>query len=101
MSCWTGRVITALEAEALGLVNRTTRTGQAMNIALSLAQGMAASSPKAIRGIKDVLRGYHTLEAAQARQRERDMFEHLWGSPDHRESVLAYLEKRQPVYKND
>lgn len=97
----TGRVITALEAEALGLVNRTAAPGQALKMAMGISASIAESAPLAIRGIKQVMRGYHTLPQEEARTWEREVFGQLWGTSDHTEAAHAFLEKRKPIFHGE
>jgi enoyl-CoA hydratase/carnithine racemase len=95
----TGRALAADEALSLGLVNRVCPSGTALNEALQLAQSIAAGPPLAVRGVKDVLRGYLTLPAEQACAIERTTFGRLWASADHAEAASAFLNKRQPVFR--
>lgn len=95
----TGRTLDADEALSLGLVNRVCPPGRALDEALQLAESIADGPPLAMRGVKDVLRGYLTLPAAQARAAERTTFGRLWASADHAEAASAFLDKRQPVFR--
>ncbi|HEC21879.1 MAG TPA: enoyl-CoA hydratase/isomerase family protein [Chloroflexi bacterium] len=96
-----GRILTAHEALELGLVNRLTAPGRALEAARSLASEIARGPALAIRGIKEVLSAYRTLPAAQAAERERAIFGRLWASADHAGASAAFLEKRPPVFRGE
>ncbi len=95
-----GRVVGAQEALALGLVNRLCPSGEALQCALALAEQLACAPRLAVRGVKEVLRGYLTLPTEEARARERQIFAHLWASTDHAEASAAFLEKREPNFRH-
>lgn len=95
-----GRVISAQEALTLGLVNRLCPSGEALHCALALAEQIARAPRLAVRGVKEVLRGYLTLPAEAARARERQVFARLWASADHAEASAAFLEKREPDFRD-
>jgi enoyl-CoA hydratase len=97
----TGRTITALDAEMMGLVDRTAAPGEALKEAYRLASEIAQSAPLAIRGIKAVIRAYHTGSLEAGRLLERETFGRLWGSADHIEATAAYLERRPPQFRGE
>lgn len=97
----TGRVVTAQEALTLGLVNYLCPLGKALHMAVMVGEHIAAMPPLAVRGIKDVLRGYLTLPAEAARAREREVFARLWASADHIEASAAFLQKREPEFRGE
>ena len=51
--------------------------------------------------MKEVLRAHLRLPPEAARAREREIFAQLWASPDHAEAVLAFLERREPVFSKE
>jgi enoyl-CoA hydratase/carnithine racemase len=100
----TGRIFDAQEAKTLSLVQEIAADVPAR--AMELAQGMAESSPTAIRsgfGFVQEARGQDLPLATKIAMRVR---EELMASPDFREGIRAFWEKRKPKWpslgeKND
>jgi enoyl-CoA hydratase len=92
----TGGFLDAPRAYDLGLVNRLTDDGSALDEALDLAHAIAANGPLATRASKRVIvesRGW-PVEERFARQRE--IIEPVMTSEDAREGARAFAEKRKP-----
>lgn len=90
----TGRHFDAKEAHEFGLVHQVEEDCEAK--AMQVAEGIASSSPTAIRSGLDFLnevRGHDWNQSATIARRVRD---ELFQSPDFREGVMAFREKRQP-----
>lgn len=96
----TGHIISAQEALTLGLINDVCPSGEALRCALSLAEQIARAPRLAVRGVKEVLRGHLTLPAEAARAHERQVFARLWAGADHAEASTAFLEKREPNFRD-
>jgi enoyl-CoA hydratase/carnithine racemase len=97
--CYSGRVLGAAEAVALGLGTRVVADPLAEAHALALA--IAQRSPSAVRAAKRLLnQAAHTLDdqAAALLQAESDEQIALMAGPNQREAVLANLEKRSPCF---
>lgn len=103
---WAKRMILCgerLDAEAalrIGLVEQIVEPGEARGHALLLAARVARQSPVAVRTIKPLIdsvrsRGPSTLGAA-----EREAFIGLFEAEDTLEGVNAFLEKREPLWRN-
>ncbi len=97
----TGRVLSASEALAIGLVNELSPPGQALQSALALAARILQGPPLAQRGVKEVLHGYLALSPEEARARERAVFGRLWATADHAEALSAFLERRVPAFRGE
>ena len=96
---YTGEVIPADRALALGLVNRVVDEGTALEEALALAERIARFSPVALRTAKQsVLRGLDEPDAEWAVAREAQLWSGLFATSDQREGMAAFLEKRRPVF---
>jgi len=91
----TGRIISPLEALALGLVEQVVPLGKALEAAHSLAATIASHPPQAVRALKRLVR----LGASEAFAAEREVLSRLWATHDHLEAVAAFLEKRAPVFR--
>ena len=95
----TGGFLDAPRAYDLGLVNRLTDDGSALDEALDLAHAIAANGPLATRASKRVIvesRGW-PVEERFARQRE--IIEPVMTSEDAREGARAFAEKRPPNWR--
>jgi len=97
---FTGKFIGAREAKEIGLVNQVVPASELEKTAFELAKTIAQGAPLAIQMAKRGL--YQGLDAAiQAQlQYERLAFTILMRSEDHEEGVRAFLDKRQPMFKN-
>ncbi|MFF0011515.1 crotonase/enoyl-CoA hydratase family protein [Streptomyces sp. NPDC005374] len=95
----TGEPIDAVRAAEVGLVNRLTETGGALEGALELASVIAANGPLAVAATKQIARSTAdwTLEEGWAKQFE--IAEPVFRSQDAREGAAAFAEKRPPVWK--
>jgi enoyl-CoA hydratase/carnithine racemase len=95
---FTGRRLGVEEALAYGLADRKVPTGTARDEALALAGTIAQNSPTAVRAAKRAMRlgGGVGLDAGL------DLEENAWrtvaSSPDRREGIAAFNEKRKPVW---
>jgi enoyl-CoA hydratase len=95
----TGDLITAERAYELGLVNRVTEPGTALDGAVALATTIAANGPLALTGSKRILRESLDWPASQAFGRQRAIWEPIFASDDAKEGATAFAEKRSPVWR--
>jgi enoyl-CoA hydratase/carnithine racemase len=89
-----GGTIDAEEARLIGLVNRVSVPGGALEAAVDLARRLAALPATAVRAAKLALES--DLEAGL--DSEHALFVELFGTTDAREGVSAFLEKREPRF---
>lgn len=92
---FTGRLIHAAEAHALGLVTRVVDEADIGHVVRELAIEIGSHAPLTIRAVKEITR------RVLAKQRlapgdDRDMIELCYTSADFREGVHAFLAKRLP-----
>jgi enoyl-CoA hydratase/carnithine racemase len=95
---FTGRQVAADEAERIGLADRLAPAGKAGQHALELAQQIAANSPVAIRAAKQAIRHGAGIGLAAALDVEDAAWRKAAMSPDRREGIAAFNEKRPPVW---
>jgi enoyl-CoA hydratase/carnithine racemase len=94
--CFTGRVWLAEEAYRYNLLNRLAEPGSHLEEAENLAREVLNNPPLAVRAIVEARRSaLEHLDADSYAIRPRSL--HL--SEDFRESALAFVEKRKPVYR--
>jgi enoyl-CoA hydratase/carnithine racemase len=94
-----GRILTASEALACGLVSRVVPDAGLMAAARACAQQVAAAAPTAIRRSKALIR--MNRDAVKARMdAEGKAFAEQLKSPDFAEAATAFREKRKPVFED-
>jgi enoyl-CoA hydratase len=95
----TGDPITAQRAYELGLVNRLTPEGGALDAALELAAAIAANGPLAVAVTKQIARAASDWTFEEGWQRQAELMAPVFTSEDAREGATAFAEKRPPVWK--
>jgi enoyl-CoA hydratase len=95
----TGDPIDAERGFELGLVNRLTDPGQALEAALELAETIAANGPLALRATKRILVESADWPDAEFFSRQREIAGPVMSSEDAREGATAFAEKRPPIWK--
>lgn len=96
---FTGRIIDAEEAAAIGLVNRVVPAGEARAAAEEMAAEIARRGPLAVREAKRLIdiAGDADLDAGLAA--ELDASERIFSTDDMLEGATAFFEKRDPNYR--
>jgi len=95
----TGDPITAERAAELGLVNRLTDPGGAVDGALELAAAIAKNGPLALAASKKIIAGSLDWTEAEAWQKQGEIAGPVMTSEDAREGAVAFAEKRDPQWK--
>jgi len=96
----TGRHISAAEALSIGLIGHVVPDGQALSKALEIAAEIAANGPVAVRAILRVIRETEGLPEDAAFALEARVGLSVFASEDAREGPRAFLEKRQPEFRD-
>jgi enoyl-CoA hydratase len=94
---FTGRLIEAAEAEALGLVTRLAPMNELDTVVRSLATALAANAPLTIRATKEAVRRIQAHRRVEASLID-DLISMCYGSADFMEGVAAFLAKRPPQF---
>ena len=95
----TGRIYSAQEALDLGLVRRLVEPDQLLPEAIALGQEIAANPASTLRAVKEMT--YQDLFAPNleaTEQNSRVRFDAALLTPEHREEVRAFSEKRTPRF---
>lgn len=96
----TGDRIDAHEALRIGLVDEVVPHGRLRTRALELAERIASKSAFAVRLAKAALKAAARLPLDQGLRYEQTLFALAMGSEDKEEGVRAFLEKREPAWKD-
>ncbi|GAB3702317.1 crotonase/enoyl-CoA hydratase family protein [Nocardiopsis oceani] len=83
----------------LGLVNRLAEPESALDVALELAEEVAAAGPVAVTASKAVIRESNAWSDTESWDRQDTYVTRVLHSQDYREGVAAFGEKRAPVWK--
>lgn len=95
----TGEPITAERAASLGLVNRVTADGEALNQALALAGVIATNGPLAVATSKQIALAATDWSLDERWAKQGELVLPVFGSEDAQEGAKAFAEKREPVWK--
>lgn len=99
--CYTGRSLDAAEARAIGLVNRVFETPEALaEQVAAVAATIAAKSPLAIRGTKEMLNYGRDHSIADGLDRVASWNASMLLSDDLAEAMAALREKRAPHFED-
>jgi len=93
-----GEPISAEEALEMGLVNRLVPPGQVLEYAMHQARRFHALPPGAVRETKRLLKAGQRAAVHLAMESELVTFSRLLGSPESREALNAFLERRKPDF---
>jgi enoyl-CoA hydratase len=96
--CMTGRMISAQEAYAMGLVTRIFPAETLIEETLKIARTIADKGRVAIRAVKHVIDNGVDVDLKSACALEVDAFSLCFASPDQKEGTTAFLEKRPPKF---
>ncbi len=94
-----GRHVTAQEALRFGLINRVVPHGQAFAEAMKMAAQLCECAPLSVRAITRSLReNGHWLSESDALANEEAIGWTVFTTNDAKEGMLAFKEKRKPVF---
>lgn len=96
----TGRMLRGREAAELGLVNQALPADDVLPTALEIARDIAVNTaPVSVALSKRLLWASPTLDRDEVNRLETEYHQHVMGTADAREGVLAYVEKREPHWR--
>jgi methylglutaconyl-CoA hydratase len=94
-----GRMLHAQEALALGLVTEVVAEGQLMTRVHELTLLLLRNSPESMSAVKKLLSSFAKDRLDRDLSRAMRWNEKIRNSPDFREGLTAFLEKRDPVWR--
>lgn len=92
-----GEMFDAQTAERYGIVNKVSSAGQAEADAMTWAQALALKAPNALRLTKALLKSETTCIADRMDEEAQAFGPQLQGA-EFREAMLAFMEKRAPIF---
>lgn len=95
----TGRIIDAAEAWRIGLIGEVVPAEKLMSRATELAATLATNSPESLRRTKRLIRSYSGESIDREVQLALAENASIRETPDFREGVAAFLEKRPPKWQ--
>jgi enoyl-CoA hydratase len=95
----TGRLLSAGEAVAMGLVNRIVERDRLHEEALAVARMVAGNGTLAVQRIKEAVWRQGDLPLGEAYELESRLGEDVFRSGEAREGLAAFSEKRQPAFR--
>jgi len=96
---FTGKMISAAEAQALGLVNKVCVQDQLMDEVLNVAKIIVSKGKISLRAAKQAINTGMDVDLKTGCRVEIDAFAICLASPDAKEGTQAFLEKRAPDFK--
>ncbi|RLI04554.1 crotonase [Candidatus Bathyarchaeota archaeon] len=95
----TGDMISAQEAEKIGLVNKVVPAEKFEEAVNELATKLASKSPITLKLGKEAINRGLGIDVEAALARDREILSIVFSSEDAEEGLSAFLEKRKPVFK--
>ena len=96
----TGRFMDADEAERSGLVSRVVPAKKLIEEALSAAQKIAEKSMPSVMAAKEAVNRSYETTLEEGILFERRLFHSLFATEDQSEGMAAFLEKREPQFRD-
>ena len=95
----TGKSWPATRMAELGLVNRITEPGQALNGAIELAKEVMEAGPLAVQASKQIVQHAYDWADEDGWKNQMEYAGPVMKSEDMQEGLRAFAEKRKPVWK--
>lgn len=96
----TGRFMDATEAERSGLVSRVVPLNRLMPEAMAAARKIAEKSLLSVMVVKEAVNRSYETTLREGLLFERRIFHALFSTEDQKEGMRAFLEKRQPQFRD-
>lgn len=97
---FSGRMITAAEAEKIGLVNAVYPAEELMNATMEMAKSFTKNAPVAIKYVKASVDRGMQMDIDGGIALENELYAMCFATEDCKEGLSAFLEKRPAEFKN-
>ena len=94
----TGKWISAEEADRIGMITMVVEDGKVLDEAIELATEIANNPRLAVLAGKESVNQQAEIPLIPGRKVERRLFHGLFSTPDQKEGMTAFAEKRKPNY---
>jgi enoyl-CoA hydratase len=95
----TGKLFSATDAYAMGVISEVAPAGQALPRALEIAAEIAAMPPISVMQIKEIVNAGLNAPLDTALMLERKALQLQFATRDQKEGMRAFLEKRKPKFE--
>jgi enoyl-CoA hydratase/carnithine racemase len=95
----TGEPIDAHRAREIGIVNRLTEPGTALDTAIELARQIVKNAPLALIASKEIIQNAVDWTEEEGWAKQGEISGPVFTSEDAREGATAFAEKREPVWQ--
>ncbi|MEM1545544.1 MAG: enoyl-CoA hydratase-related protein [Candidatus Methanomethylicia archaeon] len=96
---FTGDLISAIEAEKIGLINKVVPLEKLEEEVMKIANKLKDKSPIALQIAKETINRSFASDIDDVIMRDVDAFAAMFATEDSKEGVKAFLEKRKPEFK--
>jgi len=97
--CMTGAIIAAAEAKEIGIVNKVFPADKLWEETMKTARLIASKGRVSLRAVKNSIDRGYDVDLHLGNAIEADAFALCMASPDGKEGLTAFLEKRKPEFK--
>jgi enoyl-CoA hydratase len=97
---YTGKIIPAPQAQAMGLVNHVCPAESLMDEVTTVAKMMMAKGKVSLRAAKEAVNNGLNTDLATGLKIEQDAFALCMASEDAKEGIQAFIEKRKAIFKD-
>jgi enoyl-CoA hydratase/carnithine racemase len=95
-----GRTVLGPEAVALGLADECVADDKVLDTAIERARSYAENPTPQLRWIKQLIsQNANEVDTRAVQRRELDALQQAYATPEHKEAVAAFLEKRKPNFR--
>lgn len=99
--CMTGKMISAHDAKEIGLVNKVFPPDKLWEETMKTANLLASKGRVSLKAVKDCIERGFDVDLRDGCYMESDAFGLCMSSPDGKEGMTAFLEKREPDLKGE
>jgi enoyl-CoA hydratase len=96
----TGRFMDAAEAERAGLVSRVVPVKKLMEEAVAVARKVAEKPMMSTLSVKEAVNRAFEVPLSDGLMYERRLFHALFSTEDQKEGMAAFLDKREPQFRD-